>query len=193
MWGFMTSGFVNTNSEDLALKTLLPGLIAATIVFAISMIIAGIRGKKSGTVGFFGFLGVASLIVSAVLPTDSQIFWIGDAKPSVTGQSTAMLMGDLEVDLREFDTNKSETDYSVNMLFGDINIIAPDTRPTTITVTSTGSVTEERTDVRVRNTGVFAKRTIKINEDKPGPELTVRVHLVAGDVIIHTSEKELTK
>lgn len=188
LWVFQTGGFVGSVFPNNSLSIFVPALIVATAVYAVSMIIAGIRGKKSGSIGFFGFVGVIALVISAILPWGSQFYWAGNTQVGSEVPAVVMFAGDMDVDLTEFDTDFTQDSYAVNMLFGDILVTLPEHRPTIVHILSgAGQVFENQHDLKRNRSGVLTNHTIKTNEDETGKLLTVNVTLLAGNVTVDDS------
>ena len=194
-------------SADITVDTMLPraaaptvvALIAATTVLALSMIVAGARGRRSGTVGFLGFIGVVALLISIAVPWGSRYYLLGDHEITNGSPGVVALAGNMEVDLTAFDAGVATEEFAVTQVFGNIDVMVPDTRPTNITVRIGGgkvSLTETHADRVSRSvevaSGLFTNRTFHFNEHERGDLLEVTVTVGGGNVTL-TDESPATE
>lgn len=176
---------------------LLIAIIAATVTLAISIIIAGVRGKHTGGIGFLGFLGVASLLVIAVLPWGSRYFFIGTQDVGVESTGVVAAIGTTNVDLGDLDSEPHTKEFTITQAIGNVTVDLPRTRPIELTVrVGAGKITELQPRAQgsarevTRDSGLFAHRTFLVNGDTPGTPVNVTVTVGAGDASITPSSSE---
>lgn len=168
-------------------SVLVAALLAATAVLALSMILAGIRGKNSGGIGFLGFLGVVALSVTAVLPAGTTYHAFGHHSVEGTAPSTVAFIGDTTVDLAQYDRT-DQTQLDITQFAGDITLQLPENRPTHLTIdVGAGSIEATGLDWR-HQSGVLNRRSVHVNENGPGETLNVYVRLFAGTVILESAQ-----
>lgn len=114
-------------------------LLGATVVLAVSLIIAGIRGRHTGWVGFLAFCSVIALIFTSVLPWGSRFLPFGTMEVSAgeTSSGALMLAGNTNIDLTPLDraqgTGESR-DLTVWHLAGNASVTLPETAPVVVKV-----------------------------------------------------------
>lgn len=168
-------------------------LIAAVAVLGLSMIVAGIRGRYTGWVGFLAFVGVIALIfapVSGTMPKNSEFVPFGNASivPSSQGEDRGLvtIAGNSTVDLTYLDRGDQPREIDVWMAAGNIRVLLPESHPTRVQVNVlAGNVRDERLGVGDRRQGgIFMSRIVEANTG--GADLSqitkVNVRLLAGNV-----------
>lgn len=180
-----SAGFdASTTLPSSAAPAIVAALLAATVVIAISMIIAGLRGKMAGGVGFAGFLGVVALMITAVFPSGTNYYAFGDHTVTESAPASFALIGDMTVDLTVYDEDLGQDQVEVTQLAGDLTLHVPDARPTEITMdVAAGSIKAIDREWR-QQSGVLNRRSISVNETAPGPTLQVHVRLLAGTITV---------
>lgn len=159
-------------------------LVAATAVLSISMMIAGLRGRNSGGVGFFAFLGVLALAFSALFPSGTSVNLVGNTTVTTATPASLSIAGDTYLDLGLYDENSAQTQVEVTQLAGTVHLDLPEVRPVEVVVdVAAGRVEGYGLDGR-HQSGVLNRRTILANEAGPGPTLHVHVRVLAGKIII---------
>lgn len=128
-----TWAIANSMSNDLVLTI---GLLAPVSVLAISAIIAGIRGRGSGWVGFLSFVGVIALIFapfSSLLPDRTSFVPFGNSTTIATDHepdnATVMLAGNSTLDLTRLTNGADSREIDVWVLTGNSKIELPATVP----------------------------------------------------------------
>ncbi|UOR00921.1 PspC domain-containing protein [Leucobacter allii] len=170
---------------------LIAALIAALAVLALSLVIAGVRGRHTGWIGFLSACGVVALLVTAVLPWGTRFVPFGTVPVSAAHDApgAAVLAGNVTVDLAEPDVASAAGDeeLAVWLLAGNVTVEVPEAQPAVIEVrVLAGNVKEEdAADERMRTSGPFIHRTIRANLPASGSTADaarVSVTLVAGNV-----------
>lgn len=107
-------------------------------VLALATVIAGIRGRESGGLGFFSTISVIALIIVGIVPSGSQLSLFGDTTWKVTRAadsreaSYVMFAGSPTLDLRELPA--SDGDVDMWLAFGTTDILLPDDTPVRVEV-----------------------------------------------------------
>jgi len=166
-------------------------LIAAVAVLALSSIVAGIRGRNSGWVGFLSLCGVVTLVFapfSTVMPPHTDFVPFGNttirALEPGEDQSTMLIAGNGTVDLSELDRFDDPQVIDLWMLAGNAKVIMPDRANARAEVqVLAGIIKDQRREETERRGGVFLSRdyestTTTASEDT----VLVRVHLFAGNI-----------
>ncbi|MHA3723336.1 PspC domain-containing protein [Leucobacter sp. HY1910] len=176
---------------------LVAAIIAALAVLALSLIVAGLRGRHVGVLGFLSFCGVVALLITAVLPWGTRFQPVGEML--VDGRSApgaVNIVGNVELGLSDLDRH---TQHRVNLdvwqVAGDVNVTLPASMPTVLEVRMLAGRINEQTatsngsDVQDRSTsGPFISRRIGVNlapratVDSPGNASRVTVTVLAGTV-----------
>lgn len=182
--------------NNLALTT---GLIAGVAVLAISTIIAGIRGRSSGFIGFLSFFGVVALIFapfSTLLPSDTEVVPFGDSAIQVqtvgNDQALVTVAGNSVIDLSEVRAGADSRTVDLWILGGNATVRMPDAFPTKVRVDLfAGTIKDQRMsdDVR-RQGGVLMSRTMQQGSDQAAQKGQIEVHvrMLGGTVIVEGSD-----
>ena len=176
------------------------GLVSGVAVLAISTIIAGIRGRNSGWVGFLSFCGVIALLfapVTAVLPKQTSVIPFGQSSvhPSAGGGDRAVITigGNATVDLRDLRSDAAPRTIDVWVLAGNTAVILPDEAPTRIQVNLlAGNIRDNREAYGDRReSGILLSQTIEhhsagiISSDL----VEVRVRMLGGNATIEDGDR----
>lgn len=181
-------------------------LIAATATLAVSIIIAGVRGRHSGGIGFLAFCGVVALVVTTLLPTGTQFQIFGDQEVGASVPASVLVAGTSEVDLTALSSSGSTHDREVWVAFGNANVTIPDDGSIIVRVRLlAGNVSAPGAHGEIISSGgPLIGRTI---EPRPAPSFalrgevpTVTVTMLGGNVRVrevaaprHLTEKEVTR
>ncbi len=137
-----TWAIANSLSNDLVLTI---GLLAPVSVLAVSVIIAGIRGRGSGWVGFLSFVGVLALIFapfSSLLPEQTSFVPFGNSTTVATDHqpdnATVMLAGNSILDLTHLTSDADTREIEVWVLAGNNRIKLPTTFPVKVNASVLG-------------------------------------------------------
>ena len=203
LWAMQTNQVFDVELPWEAAAPFLAAIVAATAVLAISMIIAGVRGKRTGGIGFLGFVCVVALIITTVMPWGSRYFLAGNHEVGAESPGVVSVAGQLDVDLTGFDDNPHTDESVISQVFGNIHLSLPETRPTTVTVhILAGQLVEhrvheddrtERTERTTLSSGLFTNRTFTYNEDAKGNPFTVTVNVGAGNVHVTPADPPQTR
>jgi hypothetical protein len=176
-------------------------LIAATAVFALSLIIAGIRGKNSGWVGFLAACGTIALLFTSVLPAGTQFQAFGTAQVDArTDPGFAMVFGTTNVDLNGLDhktedSSPAEQDksFEVWQVGGKSTVTLPKDHPAIVEVrVLAGTLTEEQGDTARQQGGPFLSQRVSSQVDgvekKQSSAVRVTVYLAFGSVRVVSAQ-----
>lgn len=178
--------------------TLTAGLIGALAVLAVSLIVAGIRGRHTGPVGFLAFLGVIALIFAPfthVLPENSRFVPFGNAVERVdpgsdSDRAVVMLAGSTTLDLSDLAADSSPHEIEVWQLFGSNSIDLPSSHSVRVQVDMLGGkiAADGATPGSggAEQNGVFLSRSFGSvkGESDPSTVTQVRVRILFGTVRI---------
>lgn len=191
--GFWVLGLDSTPAvASVAPAPLIAGLIAALAVFALSLIVAGVRGRHTGWVGFLSACGVIALLITVVLPWGTRFQPFGNVHiDGLSSPGAVVLAGNANVDLRSLDDNpNAQGDLAIWQLAGNTTVILPESRPTAVRVrVLAGNIREQDTQrdgMRLsgpflrNDTGVALDRTDDAFADESVVHVTV--YLLAGNV-----------
>ncbi|MEJ6488258.1 PspC domain-containing protein [Leucobacter sp. USCH14] len=179
--------------ESVAPDALITGLIAALAVLALSLIVAGTRGRYTGWVGFLSFCGVVALLITVVLPWGTRFQPFGNLHISGSETGAVVLAGNTTVDLTGIDSRTDgETGLEVWVLAGRVIVELPESEPVIAHVRMLAGRIDEsgRTDLgvssdaQVMTSGPFISREIRSNvtPENADEASTVTVTLLAGNV-----------
>ncbi|MBP6685101.1 MAG: PspC domain-containing protein [Leucobacter sp.] len=159
-------------------------LLGATAVLAVSLIVAGIRGRRTGWVGFLATCGVLALLFTSVLPTGSKFQPFGTVEVSETAPATVLLAGKSDLDLTALDASGGTHNLDVWHLAGKSVVTLPAEEPVVLTVrllagsVDASAVTQDTSSVA----GPLLSRTIdtRVNDSEEATRVTV--YMLAGSV-----------
>ena len=211
LWVTNSGAFSEVNvggvtSESSIPVAVLAALVAALAVFAVSLIVAGIRGRHTGWVGFLAACGVIALLFTAVLPWGTRFQPFGGLEINgVTEPGALLLAGNARIDLTSLDeletsssdiasvdssasTDASTTaDLVVWQLTGNATVTMPADHPTIVSVyLLAGNIGEQHGDEHRNIAGPFLNKRVSSNlgtTAADSPEVTrVDVYMIAGNV-----------
>lgn len=183
-------------------------LVAALVVFAISLIVAGIRGRSTGWVGFLSACGVVALLFTAVLPWGTRFQPFGTLDVSSLHEPGAVLLaGSARINLSDLDETTapeatqsatSEATPGVDLvlwqLTGNATVTMPAEHPTVVTVYMlAGNIGEQNGDETRNAAGPFISKRVAANLDSASSTASeathVEVYMLAGNVrVVGSSE-----
>lgn len=192
---------VNGRIDSEAAPALIVGITAALAILAVSLIIAGIRGKHTGWVGFLSFCGAVALFVAVALPGGSTFQPFGNI--TVDGRSapgTVMLAGNSTVDLRDLGSLEagsaegSNSEIVLWQLAGNTEVILPERAAAEIELhVLAGRINDYRRDidaaVSAEASGIFLGRTIAV--EAPSTETEQSNRRSASDDGNETSTRDV--
>lgn len=153
---------------DFGISTVLTAaLLAATGTLGLSIILAGIRGRHSGGIGFLAFCGVVGLTFTSILPAGTQFQPFG-VQHVVSGAPSAVLIaGTSEIDLTNRATGSAGTtdageEQMIWTVFGNANVTLPADAPYEVKVrVLAGNVSGPDSSGRITSTsGPLVGRTL---------------------------------
>lgn len=196
--GIATATLAYGGDNNLALTT---GLLAGVSVLAISTIIAGIRGRDSGFIGFLSFFGVVALIFapfSSLLPSDTEVVPFGDSalRVQTIGEDQALVTvgGNATIDLSEVRASANARTVDLWILGGNATVRMPDMAATTVRVDLfAGTIKDHRvaSDER-RQGGVLMSRTMQQGSSQD-EQIEVHVRMLGGTVVVEGSDSAPSK
>ena len=175
--------------------SLIAGITGALVVLAVSLIIAGIRGRSTGVVGFFATVGVVALLVTAVFPWGSRFQPFGNMYvPAGQAPGAVVIAGDMDLDLT--DLQPEDGDLTAWLGAGRVNVSLPVETPAIVTLRVLAGNIEEPGIAGARTAGPLLSRTIEVNgidqsgrkaasqSDADLPHITV--YVLAGNIrVLH--------
>lgn len=175
--------------------TAIAALVAALAVLAVSLIVAGIRGRNTGWIGFLAACGVVTLLFTSILPWGTQFQPFGTMELDGTSAPGAVLIaGSTRLDLSHIDTastknsdSNEQEDFVIWQLAGNSVVTLPKARATIVDVrVLAGNITEQRGETKLNAAGPFLGKTVSANlkatEGNSASVARVTVYLLAGNV-----------
>ena len=174
---------------DMGLGTpnvLTAALLGGTAVVAVSLIVAGIRGRRTGWIGFLAACGVIALLFTSVLPSGSRFQPFGVLEVEPGAPAAVLVAGTTDIDLTALDGTDGTENLEVWHLTGKSVVTLPAEVPVKLTVRLlAGSIdASEVSDASSLTAGPFLSRTIDTREDVAEAATNVTVYMVAGSVRI---------
>ncbi|ROS74857.1 phage shock protein C (PspC) family protein [Curtobacterium sp. PhB130] len=173
------------------------GIAAAVAVLAVATIVAGVRGRESGGLGFFSTVGVVALVVTGILPGGTQVTVIGGTTWRVddVGQGVernyAMLVGGPTLDLRGLDEADGGGRVTLWLGAGGAEVLLPADAPVRVHVSGVGYGVDTDTDTDTDGDGdddlggVLGTTTVENRAARTAAAAdvtTVQVWIVGGGV-----------
>lgn len=201
-WNLVLTGPSTTASTFTA--PLIAAIIAALAVLALSMIVAGARGRNTGVIGFLSFCGVVTLLITAVLPWGTRFQPFGDLQVDGRSVGSVSIAGNVDVDLRDLDLDLSPqrpTDLVVWHGAGDLSIALPEAAPVVVQVRMlAGEIFDTTATTRAnRVSGPLIGQTITANLPHGMPTTAaksvashVTVYMLAGSAVVTTPPPSTT-
>lgn len=208
--GGLTSAYAFGGANFDARDSILLGGTVAVAVLGVSAIIAGVRGRRSGWVGFLSFVGVVSLALSLIAPANLEVRLAASETTRVDhiaeGEDRGIFVaaGSPNIDLRDLDHRNAEVGgtFSTVVLAGNIDVLLPSNVPVRVesrilggrsTVVTDRSDTErdgERDSGREQRNGiVLVSSTLHNPEHRDdAPITTVSLWLLAGNITVTEEE-----
>lgn len=171
-----------TNVLDLGTHAGAIAAAAAAVVLGLSTVVAGLRGRTSGTIGFLAVVALIAAAVSGLVPTSSNFVVASNAtwQPTTidaaeTGYTTLMADGTLElegfVDQAPLD---EEVVIPVSVAMGSTTVVVPDDIPVEVRSSLLmGSVDFESGDAG--SEGIWNPTRQTFNADAPGERIIIEV------------------
>lgn len=207
--GGLTSAYAFAGANFDARDSILLGGTVAVAVLGASAIIAGIRGRRSGWIGFLSFVGVVGLALSLIAPTNLEVRLAASETTRVEhlaeGEDRGIFVaaGSPKIDLRDLDRRNAEVGgtFSTVVLAGNIDVLLPSDVPVRVeskilggrnTVITDRDETDRAgtdragtPDREQRNGIVLVSSTLHNPEHRDdAPITTVSLWLLAGNVTV---------
>lgn len=173
------------------------GLGTALGALAIATIIAGIRGKESGALGFFSVLAIIAILFAGVFPRGTSVSVVGNTTwmvsdaPQDESTGYAMVAGAPTLDLTGLDHQSADVGGTVDLWLaaGSLDIVLPEDVPVIIEVNGLVAglnYVDEDGDDHSRG-GVFYRDEVRYGLTASDDTTTVRVWVAAAGVNIDDS------
>ena len=169
------------------------GLAMALGLVAVGIIVAGIRGRESGALGWMALLAVVALVWVGVAPQGTQFTFAGNQRWNVVSSAEdsptgyAMVAGAPTVDLSDLDTatGRQTNGQTVDVWlgFGVTTLVLPARRPVEVEVhLLAGVVGSESTGGEPVRGGVLIRDVRTVNGTDARSVPRIRVWSLAGQV-----------
>lgn len=178
-------------------STLVFGVSGALVVLAVATIIAGIRGRENGGLGFFSTVAVIALVFVGIVPQASHFSAFGDTTwrvsevESAQSQNYVVGFGRATLDLRELDTSAEGGDVDLWLGFGTTDVVIPDDVPIEIRFSGAAATLNSHgvDDANGTPSGLFPSAVVQSDaaENAAASDITtvhVRVMFGTADVTV---------
>lgn len=183
-------------AEPAGSSVLIAAILAATVVFACSLIVAGIRGRYTGWVGFLAFCGVVALVATTIVPWGSRFQPFGIMEVGNEAPGAVLIAGTSKVHVDEFSQGSKFDDVEVWHLAGSSVVSVPDDEPVIVTVhLLAGNVSGPTISGDPGySAGPFINRTFDLSDGDADPA-RVTVYMLGGNVQVQDTNplRELTR
>lgn len=159
-------------------------LIAAVATLAVSLIIAGVRGKHTGWVGFLAFCGAVAIAFTSIFPTGSQFQLFGNLTVTPDASGAVLIAGNSDIELASLDRTDARQDLTVWHVAGNSRVELPSSHPVVVKVFVLAGNIEAPTGVdgeQRKTSGPFLTRTIRTHPEATNASM-VSIYLIAGNV-----------
>lgn len=155
---------------------------AAAVVLGLSIVVAGLRGRTSGTMGFLAVVALITASISGLVPTSSNFVVASNAtwQPSTidaaeTGYTTLMADGTLELEgIEDQAPLDDELVIPVNVAMGSTTVVVPEDIPVEVRSNLLmGSVDFESGGAG--SDGIWNPTQQTFNADAPGEKIIIEV------------------
>lgn len=159
------------------------GLVAAVSVLAISLIIAGVRGRNTGWVGFLAFCGVVAIVCTSFFPAGARLQPFGIVQVKSSDPDVVVIAGQSRIDLSDLDHSTVPEDLVLWQLAGSTRITLPERTPVRVeTRVLAGNVGMADSVPKDRISGPLLSTTQSFSGTRNVAESTVTVYLAAGNI-----------
>lgn len=159
-------------------------LVAAVATLAVSLIVAGLRGKHTGWVGFLAFCGAVAIAFTSIFPTGSQFQLFGNLTVTPGPPGAVLVAGNSDIELGSLDQTTSRQDLTVWHVAGTSRVELPAHHPVIVKVFVLAGNIEAPTGIdgaQRKSAGPFLTRTIDTHPEARNAS-TVSIYLIAGNV-----------
>ena len=141
---------------------LIAAILGATVVLAVSLIVAGIRGRSTGAIGFLSAVGVIALLVTAVFPAGSRFQPFGTMHVAA-GQAPGAVVaaGNMNLDLTDLQPN--DGDMAVWLGAGRVEVSLPLETQAIVTVRVLAGNINEPGVTGGNTAGPLVSRSLEVN------------------------------
>lgn len=162
-------------------------LLGATGVLAVSLIVAGIRGRQTGWVGFLAACGVIALLFTAVLPQGTRFQPFGNVQVTADDTGAVLIGGNTDIDLTTLDSAPGWRNIDIWQVAGRSTITLPSREDVKLTVRVLAGTIDASNLSSGASTaaGPFLSRTIDTRDDITDEASQVTVYLLAGSVHVN--------
>ncbi len=182
----LNNGIFGADRGDL--NVVIAATLGATVVFALSLIVAGIRGRHTGWVGFLAFCGVIALVATTIVPWGSRFQPFGIMEVGNEAPGAVLIAGSSRVHVDEFSDRSSFDDVEVWHLAGNSVVTVPDDEPVIVTVNLlAGNISgPSLSGSSGYSAGPFLTRTFDLTDGKSASS-HVTVYMLGGNVRVSES------
>jgi len=191
--GGITGGLLNDGRPSQT--ALVWGVAAATAVVGLGIVVAGIRGRTSGALGFFSVAGIVALLIAGVFHPGTRISPFGTPQWSVAAQGSdpagyAIFAGAPTLDLTGLRSG-SEREVDLWLGFGSATVVVPEDGSVRVeTHALAGNVDRPTvgTDPDPDHGGFLLDDAVSLGSGS-GDETIVRVWMLAGNVDVEVADR----
>lgn len=167
------------------------GIAGALGVLAIATIIAGIRGRENGGLGFFSTIAVIALVFVGIVPQGAQFSafgnttWRPQQMDASQSQSYVAGLGTATIDLRDLDQASEGGDVDLWLGLGSAEVIIPNDVPMEVHFNGAAATVNTSGDADVDGTprGLFPSAVVQNDAAETADEsdiTTVHVRVLFG-------------
>ncbi|MCP2031336.1 phage shock protein PspC (stress-responsive transcriptional regulator) [Okibacterium sp. HSC-33S16] len=178
--------------------SVLIGVGVALGVIALATVIAGIRGKESGALGFFSIVAILVLLFVGVFPRGTSVSVVGNTIWEVTEAAPrssagySMAAGSPTLDLSALDDRGAEVGGVVELWLGagTVTVDLPEDVPVILQVAGGVAGLSYVDDGELRERGApLYREVVRFGDTSSDDTTTVRIWLGAGSVDLVNSER----
>lgn len=187
-WALVSGSALGSPIPGDSSGAILTALVAALAVCALSVIVAGVRGRRTGWVGALSAGLVGVLLVTAVLPWGSRVQPVGRMQVDGASAPGALLVGGtMRIDLRDLDDRRDRHELDAVLLAGTAELVLPERHPVVVQVRVLAGAIDEPAGQRsgAITGGPLITRTLTANlrsGQDPDTASRVTVTVLAGVV-----------
>ncbi|PWC06247.1 PspC domain-containing protein [Mycetocola zhujimingii] len=174
------------------------GTGSALGVLALATIIAGIRGRESGWLGFFAVVAVLALLFVGVFPRGTAVSVFGNTTwhvidaPADSTSGFAMAAGSPTLDLSALDDPGAETGGTVDLWLaaGTVDLVLPEDAPVILEVAGGVAGISYVDDGELRENGApLYRQVLRFGDTSDSDTTTVRIWIGAGSVDLENNAR----
>jgi hypothetical protein len=194
------AGLLMVDREDeLGMPVALTALGIGVLLAGLAIIVSGLRGRSSGTLGFLAIVGIiAAVPVSVVTAEGDRLFFTDGDRASVSSGSVwrpetdadarrgvSASFGDVEVDLTELPLDTGTVRVPISLGAGDLTVVVPEGIAVTGDIAMTAGQVAWEIDGVSRSAGFSGGEAEQYASDEASDgdvELALEIRAGAGDV-----------